>query len=109
MAAATVPPVEVARVTAAKVLHPGGEVGLGRLDKQMLMIGHQHKGVQSPAIGFHRPPQPVEPLFPIGIVTDDGLALVATRDHVVQGAGEFHPQRSGHLTSLAIALPPVNH
>jgi hypothetical protein len=39
------------------------------------MVIEQHERMQEPAIGLHRPPQPIQPLFPVAIVTDDRAAF----------------------------------
>jgi hypothetical protein len=41
------------------------------IDEQMLVVGHQDKGMQAPAVLIHGPRKPVEPMFAIPIVPDD--------------------------------------
>ena len=60
-----------AAVAGVEMLHAGREVGLGRLDEQVLVVVHQHEGVQSPAVGLDGPPQPIESLLPVGFVAYD--------------------------------------
>jgi len=78
MPAAAMPPVEVAGIAAAEILHPGREVRLGRLHEQVLVVRHEDERVQPPSVGFHRPSQPIEASVPVGIVTDDCAAFVSS-------------------------------
>lgn len=68
-------------------------------------VGHQHESVQTPAVAFHRPQQPLQPLLPIGIIAHDGLPLVPTRDHVVQGVCKFDSQGPGHAVNYQTSYP----
>ena len=84
VAAATMPPIEITREAAVKIMHTVGEVCLGRLDEQMVVIRHQHEAVQPPAVDLDGPPEPLDPLLPVGVVANDPSPLVATRRQVIQ-------------------------
>ena len=97
---AAVAEIEVSRVTAVEQMHARGQVGLGGLRKKVVVVCHEHEGVQPPTIGFHRALQPIQSPLAIRVVADDGAALVATRHHVVQSTGQFDSQRSCHAPKI---------
>ncbi len=88
--------IEVTRVAAVQILHARRQVRFGRLHEEMVMISHEGKGVQPPAVGFDCPPQPVEPFLPIYIIQDDMLSSVPTGHDVIDRARKFDSQRSCH-------------
>jgi len=88
--------VEVACVAAVEKLHSGRQIGLGRFDEQVLVVIHQRKGMQPPAMHRHRPPQPIETLEPIVVVAHDRTTFDSPRHHMVVGARELDSQWSGH-------------
>ncbi len=88
--------VEVAGVAAVEKLHAGREVCLGRFDEEVVVVVHQHEGVQPPPVGLDGPPQPVEPFFTIGVVSDDPSPLISTGHQMVQRPGKLDSQRSSH-------------
>jgi len=77
-------------------LHPARQVRLRCLDEQMLVVGHQDKGMQAPAVLIHGPRKPVEPLFAIPIVPDDIGAGIAPRHDMGDRTGVFDPKRPRH-------------
>ena len=52
--------------------------------EKVVVIGHQHKGVQPPPVGFDDPPEPIEPALAVRLVADNRASLVAPRHDVVQ-------------------------
>jgi hypothetical protein len=64
------------------------------------MIGHQTIGGAHPLKATARLRQNVEEIFAIRVVEVDVLAAIAARRQVIQRAGEFDAQRSGHARSL---------
>lgn len=45
--------------------------------------------------------------LPVALTLENGFSLIATRSHMIEGAGKFHPQRTGHFHSLK--LSNLNH
>ena len=80
---AGVAPVEADRVQAVEPLHPGRELGLGRLDEQMEVVVEQDPDVDPPREAALHVGQQVEPRLPVGVVLDDRPLLDAAADDVV--------------------------
>ena len=72
-----VPPVEAAGVGAQKPFHPGDQIRLGRLDRQMKMIRHEDEGVNLPAGLGANLGGGFDKALAIRIINEDGLAPVA--------------------------------
>jgi hypothetical protein len=51
------------------------------------VVGHQAPGEQAGLGGHHDPFQAVEEVVAVGVVGEEGAALDATGDDVVQGVG----------------------
>ena len=49
-----------------------------------------------PAAGLDGPPEPLDPLLPVGVVANDPSPLVAARHHVIQCPGKLDTKWSGH-------------
>ena len=64
-------------------LHAFGEVGAGRLEHQVEMIGHQHEGVEDPPRTMNGFVQPVDESLPVRIIANDVLPAVAPGHDVV--------------------------
>ncbi len=45
--------------------------------------------------------------LPVVLALENGFSLVATGSHMIEGAGNFYPQRAGHFH--AIKLPNLLH
>jgi len=96
MAAAPMASVEVARVTAVEKLHARREIRIGRLDEQVVVVGHQTEGMNLPTEGLDRAGVPFEPFGAVGVVAHDRPLLVAAADDVVEGAFVLDAKRAGH-------------
>jgi hypothetical protein len=66
----------------------------------VVVVLHKRKCVQSPAIGFDRPPQPVEPFLSVSIIQDNVLSDVPPGHDVIERARKFNSQRSCHALML---------
>ena len=88
--------IEVAAVTAVEQMHPGGEIGLGRFQKKVFVIGQLHESVQPPAVSLHGALQPVEAALAIGVIPNDRAALVAARHDVIDAPGQLDAQWACH-------------
>ncbi len=71
----------------------GGEIGLRRLDEELVVIGHKDEGVQSPAVVLHGASEPLEPLLTIAIIAHDRSAFVAAGYDMVEGTRELNAKR----------------
>ena len=92
-------PIEPAGVCPQKPLHAGDQVGVGRLDHQVKMIGHQTIGMHLPGgltTGFG---QGLEEALSIFVVAEDGIAAVAAVHDVV------HPVRQCGAWTFDVEKP----
>jgi hypothetical protein len=83
-----------------ELLHPGHQIRLGRLKKQMEMIPHQHPGMDLPSVAPAHLPQPKEETLPILVVFKNRLPPIPTRHHVIHRPGILMSQRSWHAQKL---------
>ena len=74
------PPVGIGR---EQQLHTPGEVGSGRFEHQVEMIGHQHEGVEDPPRTMNCLLQPAEQPLPVRVVANNVLPGVAAGHDVV--------------------------
>ena len=95
------PAVKIECVAGLKGLHQLGEIGLGSLQEKVDVVGEKTIAEKLYflllAVG--------KELFQIGgsvvVVFEDGLAVVASTDDVVNSAGIFDPNRAGHAKGLS--------
>src|SRR5271157_1939950 len=83
-------------VTGDEVLHAPRQVGLGRTEEKLEVVGHEHETQQVPTEPPHRLLQSLEQPLVITLVLEDRPPEVATGHHVMNRAGVFDPQWSGH-------------
>ena len=76
------------------------QVGLCSFDKQEVVISHQAVGVQSPALLADFAAEQIEKRCAVRIIAKNILARISTRCNVIQRAGEFQTQRTGHVAML---------
>ena len=96
--------IEAFGVNAAEPLHAGNQVRFGRLQHEMKMVAHQTKRMKLPiglATGFG---EGLQEQSPVGVGAKDVLALVATVEHMINGAGIFNSKFPGHTTLLPPAV-----
>ena len=83
---------EYCYVDAVQVPHQPRQVGLPRVQHEVIVIAHQavrqHLGVET----VHRLPDQRQQRAPVVIIDEDRLAPVAARSDVVDRAGEFDTQ-----------------
>ena len=94
--------VELQRLDAVELAHTTCQIGVCRLDQQMVVIAHQAIGVTDPVALFANPPLQGKKTRAIRIILIDRLAPTTTRRHVIRRTRKFQPQRSRH------AAPPGN-
>ena len=100
--------IEAISVSTQKPFHAGHQVGLGRFDDQMKVIGHQTIGVDLP-IGLGTGlAKGIEEEEAIGIVAKDGFPAVAAVHEVVDRPFIFQPEFARHELNLQSAIKYVN-
>ena len=65
------------------------------------MIGHEAIGVADPVIPFIDMLKGVEERFPVLIILEDRLLLVASGGHMVDSASVFYAEGAGHRVRIA--------
>ena len=96
MAVATSPPIGVRR---EEQLHALGEVGAGRLEDQVEVIGQEDKGIQRPSRPPHGALQASHQPPAVGIVLDDVLPAVIPCQDMIDGIGILPRQQRTSLRS----------
>lgn len=94
------PPVEPTGVGAQQPFHARDQIGLGRFDREMKMIGHQAIRMDFPAGLAASLAKGFQPQLAILVILEDGLAAVAAVHHVVKCARIFNSEFAGHLRML---------
>src|SRR5208337_5233659 len=108
MAAALVPPVEPHTVAHIEPLRGQAQVGLLQLQQQMIVVVHEHKGVQPDPEALDQFAQQLTKMLSVAVIAINGALLVAAGRYVVPPAGSLDPQGSGHAVSLAKVMLAVN-
>ena len=72
-----VPTIERLRVDAIEKLHPTRQVGIRRLDEQVIVVAHQAVGMADPAVPHNHIAQHLQKPVAILIVEEDSLQRVA--------------------------------
>jgi hypothetical protein len=76
--------------------HAARQIAFDGLDHDMVVVIHQAPGVAHPVEAGTGIGEDVQPKQAVGIVVVDVFTAVATRGDVVESAGKFNAQRSGH-------------
>ena len=79
-----------------QVVHPFGEIRLGRFDNQVVVVHHQTIGVARPLEAIESLAQEIQKLAVVPIVVKDPLASVSARGDMIDGAGKLNAQWSCH-------------
>src|SRR5271157_3821275 len=95
-------------VSGDEVLHAPRQVGLGRTEEKAEVVGHERETQQVPTEPPDRLLQSLEEPLVITLVLEDGSPEVATGHHVMDRAGIFDPQRSGHGLIISHGARPAN-
>jgi hypothetical protein len=80
-----VAPVEADRVEAVEALHPGREVGLGRVHEHVEVVAEQVPRSDVPAVATLDRDEELVPSLPVAVVEHDPSLLDAAGRHVVPG------------------------
>jgi uncharacterized protein (DUF58 family) len=100
---ASVERVEGACIFAVEIAHPGGEVGLRRLDEQVIVVAQQAAGMETPAVPARHAAELVQE-DPAVVVVQEAQRLVvpAGRDVVPSAGGEI-ATGTGHASTVALS------
>jgi len=83
--------IEPSGVGSQQPLHALDQIGFGRFDHQMKMVGHQAPGVNLP-VGFGAGfPQRFNKKFPVLYPAKDGFLVVAAVHEVIDGPLKLQP------------------
>jgi citrate lyase beta subunit len=96
MACPSVTFVEELGVDSIQLPHTEGEVAIRRLDKDMVMVGHEAVGVADPIIPLVDVLEGVQEVQSILVVLEDGLLLVTAGGNVINSTGVFDAEGTGH-------------
>jgi hypothetical protein len=100
VADATVYLVDPLRVDAVQLACPLGEIGIQRLNEQVIMVAHQAVGVHQPVEPTTDTPKHIKEGMAVPIAEVNVLFPVTTRGDVVQGTSEFERKWSCRKASL---------
>jgi hypothetical protein len=92
----TVSAIEGLGVDPVELTHGPRQVGIGRFYDQMKVVIHQAIGMQQEMKPSNDVRQHIEEPLSVLIIDEDGLPGVAAGGDVVERAGKFDAQRSGH-------------
>ena len=95
-------PIESVGPRTLQVLHPGAQIRLRRLDRQMKMIAHDHIRVDPPAEALGRLFQGAFESLGRAVRSKDRPAVIAAIDHVVTSPLIFQSQRPGHNAEASV-------
>jgi hypothetical protein len=88
--------IEALGVDTIQMPHQPREIALPRVQDQVVVIAHlairQHLSIEA----LNRLRQHFKMQAPVFVVTVDGLASIAARCDVIDGAGEFQAEGAGH-------------
>jgi hypothetical protein len=92
----TVTPVEALGIRPVEAMHSPTEVWFRSLEQQMIVVRHQHPGVDAPPVGLGRRSEMCEQGSAIVIVEEDVLFAIAACGDVPDCAGVLKTQGTGH-------------
>ena len=90
------PPVVAAAISPQQPLHPGHQIGLGRLDYQMKVIVHQAIRMHLPAGLFAGLRQRLKEPVPVLVIGKDGILAVSAIHHMINRARILNAQLPRH-------------
>src|SRR5437764_13046841 len=96
MPAPSMPPIEPNRVAYIEPVNGPGKVRFGDFDQQMVVIGHQHVGVQPHSKHAHHLFQQLQEMAPVLVIAENIATLIAARREVIPTSNPLNSQRSGH-------------
>ena len=95
-------PIEAIGEGRLRPLHPDYQVGLRRLDQQMVVVAHQTPGMQRPALRTADQMQAFKKTASSALGPEYPGPAIASIDHVAEGSSVFNSDLPGHESALAI-------
>src|SRR5437667_119050 len=92
----SVTPVVACRVTTLKPPHPYDQIGSSRLQQPMVMVAHQHVGMNFPAGALANLSQSLKETSPIQIIFNDVFTPISPTHHMVSSPLKLHPYFASH-------------
>jgi hypothetical protein len=108
VAGSFVPFVKNLGIDTVKLSHAEGEVGVGRFDQEMVVVGHEAVGVAQPVITLVNMLKSVEETLAVLVVFEDSLLFVPARGYMIHGTRVFYSKRTGHSVKVSWPLQNVN-
>jgi hypothetical protein len=108
MAAASMAAVKPYRIGDQKMTHKLAQIGMGGLNQQMKVIGHQNVGNKVDTESFTAIGQSIHKSTAVSVSDKDILATVAPVHHMVVGARILDSQRSCHKPLFTYFINSVN-
>ena len=93
--------IEPLGVDAVELLHATREIGLRRLDKEMVVIGHQAVGMTDPAKPLNSACENFQKTHSIDVVKKDLSTSIPATGNVIHSTFVFDSQWSSHESSIA--------
>jgi hypothetical protein len=88
--------VEPLRVAAVELLEPRGELGDGRLDDEVVMVGHQAERMDAPVVPAHDEAEEAEKGAAVVVVAVDGDSAGTPRGDVEPAVRKDVSRQAGH-------------
>ena len=102
-----VPPVKPDAVADVEPLHRAAQVGLPRFHQQVIMVVHQHLGMNPQPEPLGQLPQQLQKTRAVGVLPVNGLSLVAASRNVVAPTRTLEAQCPCHPPSQPPPAPNV--
>ena len=90
----------ILRVHAVELPHAGAEIAFHRFDDEVVVVAHLAPCVNPPVVAFTNLREDRKPCQAVGVVVIDVLTPVAARGYVIQAAGNFKTEGTGHGKSI---------
>ena len=90
---------------ALQALHPRHQIGFRGFHQQMIVIAHQHVGVEAPAGPAAGLAERFQKAQAVPVIPIDRLSLIAPCHHMIGGSGIFNAQQPGHTGRIIPASP----
>ena len=101
MTGPSVPFIEELCVDTVKLPHAGGEISVGSLDEEVIVVGHEAVGVTDPIVAFIDMLEGIEKFLAVLIVFKNRFLLVTAGGHMIDRAGVFNAKRTSHGGTIA--------
>jgi hypothetical protein len=93
--------IEELRINAVQLSHAEGKVAVRGLDKKMIMVGHKAIGMTDPVVAFVDVLKGVQKVLTVCVILENRLLLVPAGGHMIDCAGVFDAERTGHGRTIA--------